>query len=113
MLPGVLTSLKKLRTEPNATIRKILNKFIRAVLFIVFAGAGPWALICLFSRLGMLKPGRWGLISFTYIVAMSAVFVEPMGKHQQYVGYFGPKALETLATLMMEYRLFPKTLPGG
>jgi len=115
LLPGVIMSIKKLRAEPAKTSRKILIKFLRAVAYVVTAGTAPWVALCLFSRISPLhNVENWqnrmkALISVCCGVMF--MLIEPIHKHQAYVGYLGPKAFDLLVGVLQSRRLMPQAFP--
>jgi hypothetical protein len=52
VIPSLITQAKKLRKQPLRTLKKILIKFIRALLFNAFVTATPSFLACQFLPYG-------------------------------------------------------------
>ena len=115
LLPGIIMSLKKLRTDPVTTSRKLLIKYLRAVAFIIFAGSSPWVMVCIANHFGLIQDcsKRQNRLQMSYSICVGAFFllIEPISKHSAYVGYFGPKAFELFVNVLQSKSLLPKAIP--
>ena len=102
-LPSLIDSL---RSSTNSlfslkTWKDILSKFVRSVLYIALFSAIPSIIISLFSKLGVniIKSKLQTFIS-VLIGGTIGFIVETPYRHFQFLGYFTPKAIETIFNIL-------------
>ena len=95
ILPALL-SYKRILEQPKQEAKKFASKFIKATLFITSIGTIPWMYFCL---LGVVKPGGISNKDTIHNSISSGIgmtiglLLEPLQKHEQYVGFFIPKVV--------------------
>ena len=83
-------------------MKKLLLRYIRAVIFISAGSGGCFAFLCATSRLQGHNSRLDTHFKVTAHFALSSLFmlVEPPDKMPIYLGFFLPKALETMTNIL-------------
>ena len=97
ILPALIMSHKKLRQNPKREGAKVLNKFIRATLFVLTSCVVPWICCCTLSKAGVLIPNRAIMVT-GHLLSCLCVCIEKPARHEQYVGFLLPRIVGTLWT---------------
>jgi len=105
LLPSLIRSRKKLRSNFWPTLKKAIIKTLTATLATTLAASMPWPVYCLLSRYIRLTGFTSSLAIFCGAVWLS---IEPASRQVQYVGYFLPKAIEIVTTILENRRLIKK-----
>ena len=103
-LPSLIDSLRSSTNSWRSlkTWKDILAKFVRSVLYIALFSATPSIIISIFSKLlnmNILKSKLWTFIS-VLVGGTIGFIVETPYRHFQFLGYFTPKAIETIFNIL-------------
>lgn len=100
LVPAIIMSLKSLKASPVETIKKILQKSLRALASLTFLCCVPAVTICHAHR---FFGGANKLCSlFCFAIGALGLIIEKPIKNVQLMSFFAPKAIEILFNLIKE-----------
>ncbi len=105
LLPALVFSAKHLHKDTVKKLKDMIIKWAKATFYVAFAGTVPWIMICCGSRMNLIRPGYYLPQTIAYTVAMLGIFVEPLSKHSQYVGFYVPKCIEAFTNAFVKIKV--------
>ena len=99
LLPSLLLNFGKLLKGDKKKAKQILLTYLKACIHLTTLATAPALLYCVQFRL----IGRCDTpaILFCYIIGITLAYLcEPVHRHQQYLGFVFPKAVELLLNIL-------------
>ena len=97
-IPALIMNIKKLKSEPKKTLKKIVIRYIQAACNLAMLSGAGGPLMCLVMKTYGRMDRRAAF--FAWIVSSLAVFFEGVSRHVTYAGFFGVRAVEIYFTVM-------------
>ena len=106
LLPAIIQNYRRLSKGDRQKWNQVIKKYIRSVLHLTALASLPAILWCVESRISG-QFNRVGSVACFFVGITLSYLFEPVGRHQTYMGFMFPKAVQLLCNLL-EYRGYIK-----